>query len=190
MAKLTDNQLIVLSSAAAREDGIAVVPIKMNKAAASKVAASLVARKLMREARSKHCMPVWRVDENDRSSSLMITRAGRDAIGVEDDVAEKSPPASKVDSGLNRSAASERSGIATTVAPRAGTKQAQVIQMLSAKTGATLEALVDATGWLPHTTRAALTGLRKRGFSIERSRDGNGPSTYRITTGAQAAAGA
>jgi len=38
--------------------------------------------------------------------------------------------------------------------------------MLSRKSGATLEALVDATGWLPHTTRAALTGLRKRGYTV------------------------
>ena len=38
--------------------------------------------------------------------------------------------------------------------------------MLSRKAGATLEALVDATGWLPHTTRAALTGLRKRGYTV------------------------
>ena len=65
MAKLTDTQLIVLSKAAARDDGIAVVPNKMNKAAASKVAASLVARKLMREVRSKPGMPVWREDEDD-----------------------------------------------------------------------------------------------------------------------------
>ena len=92
MAKLTDTQLIVLSNAAARDDGIAVVPNKMNKAAASKVASSLVARKLAREVRSKHGMPVWREDEGDRSISLMITRAGRDAIGVVDEVAEKSPP--------------------------------------------------------------------------------------------------
>ena len=48
MAKLTDTQLIVLSAAAAREDGIAVVAAKMNRAAASKVGASLVMRKLMR----------------------------------------------------------------------------------------------------------------------------------------------
>ena len=26
--------------------------------------------------------------------------------------------------------------------------------------------LVAATGWLPHTTRAALTGLRKRGYAV------------------------
>src|SRR3954452_22077266 len=61
MAKLTDTQLIVLSKAAQCDDGAASVPDRMNKAAAAKVAASLVARKLMREVRAKPGMPVWRV---------------------------------------------------------------------------------------------------------------------------------
>ena len=50
MAKLSDTQLMVLSNAAAREDGAAVVPPKMNRAAAAKVGSALLARKLMREA--------------------------------------------------------------------------------------------------------------------------------------------
>jgi hypothetical protein len=83
MAKLTDSQLIVLSKAAASEDGAAVVPPKLNKAAAAKIGSSLIGRKLMREIRSKPGMPAWRKDENDRSMSLVITRAGRDAIGIE-----------------------------------------------------------------------------------------------------------
>jgi hypothetical protein len=37
MAKLTDTQLVVLSKAAAREDGAAIVPLRMNKAAAVKI---------------------------------------------------------------------------------------------------------------------------------------------------------
>ena len=84
MAKLTDNQLIVLSKAAARDDGVAVAPHGMGKAAAAKVGSSLVARKLMRESRSKPGMPVWREAEG-KNISLVITRAGRDAIGVGDD---------------------------------------------------------------------------------------------------------
>jgi hypothetical protein len=51
MAKLTDTQLIVLSKAAARDDGIASIPAGLNKAAAAKVATSLISRKLMREIR-------------------------------------------------------------------------------------------------------------------------------------------
>ena len=53
MLKLTDSQLIVLSKAAARDDGAAVAPQGMGKAAAAKVGSSLVARKLMREIRCK-----------------------------------------------------------------------------------------------------------------------------------------
>jgi hypothetical protein len=187
MTKLTDSQLVVLSSAAARDDGIAVIPNKMNKAAASKVAASLVARKLMREVRSKPDIPIWGKDEADRLISLKITRAGRDAIGVEGRIAENSPPASKVDSGSNPSAARGPSGVATAVAPRAGAKQAQVIQMLSAKTGASLESLVEATGWVPHTTGAALIGLRKSGYSVERIREESKSSLYRIVENPSAA---
>jgi len=58
MAKLTDVQLIVLSKAAAREDGLAILPPEMNRVAAAKVGSSLVARKLMRELKSKPGTPV------------------------------------------------------------------------------------------------------------------------------------
>ena len=45
--------------------------------------------------------------------------------------------------------------------------------LLRREGGATLAELVAATGWQPHTTRAALTGLRKKGHAIERgTRDG------------------
>ena len=71
MAKLSDTQLIVLSKAAARDDGLARVPEGLNRAAAAKVAASLVSRKLMREIRSKPDMPVWREDEEGRGTSLV-----------------------------------------------------------------------------------------------------------------------
>ena len=54
--------------------------------------------------------------------------------------------------------------------PAPATKTAAVIALLKRNTGATLAELVTATGWLPHTTRAALTGLRKKGFGVERSK--------------------
>jgi hypothetical protein len=47
-------------------------------------------------------------------------------------------------------------------------KTTAIIALLSRPDGATLAELIAATGWLPHTTRAALTGLRKRGHAIER----------------------
>jgi hypothetical protein len=81
MTKLTDTQLIVLSKAAQRDDGAANVPEKMNRTAAAKVAASLVACKLMKETTAKPGMPVWR-EEDGKKISLITTRAGRKAVGV------------------------------------------------------------------------------------------------------------
>lgn len=179
MAKLTDTQLIVLSKAAARDDGAAVIPDGMNKAASARVGSSLVARKLLREIRSKPYLPVWREDEQGRPMSLIITRAGRDAIGVDDGEGAAEPPAART---RGKPDASATNAFAT-AAPRQGSKQALLIEMLSCNKGATLDRLIEATGWLPHTTRAALTGLRKRGFSIERSRGDGESSVYRIVSG-------
>lgn len=52
-------------------------------------------------------------------------------------------------------------------------KSARVLAMLHRKEGATLAELVEATGWQPHTTRAVLTGLRKKGHGIERGKRGD-----------------
>lgn len=60
------------------------------------------------------------------------------------------------------------------------TKIGKVIALLEREDGATLDEMVEATGWLPHTTRAALTGLKKKGHTIERDRRGDA-SCYRIT---------
>jgi hypothetical protein len=43
-----------------------------------------------------------------------------------------------------------------------------VVALLKRADGATLAEMVEATGWLPHTTRAALTGLRKKGHAVDR----------------------
>src|SRR4051794_32184281 len=181
MAKLTDTQLIVLSKAAARDDGTAIMPEGLNKAAAVKVAASLVSRQLMREVRSKPNMPVWREDEEGRGTSLVITRQGREAIGIEHGESDSSNLSSAAeDTGVQRRQRSSQKRLNRIDEPRAGSKQAVIVTMLSRKSGATLEALVEATGWLPHTTRAALTGLRKRGYTVLLERQDSKPSLYRI----------
>lgn len=64
-------------------------------------------------------------------------------------------------------------------APATGSKTTAVVALLKREDGATLAELIAATGWLPHTTRAALTGLRKKGHVIERSRLGE-DTCYRI----------
>ena len=63
---------------------------------------------------------------------------------------------------------------------KAVTKQTLVLNLLTRAKGATLGDLVKATGWLPHTTRAMLTILRKKGHKVE-SDKADGVRTYRIT---------
>lgn len=57
----------------------------------------------------------------------------------------------------------------TTTALRV-TKTGKVIALLKREQGATIEEMMKATSWQPHTTRAALTGLKKKGHTIERDK--------------------
>lgn len=66
------------------------------------------------------------------------------------------------------------------------TKTGTIVSLMERKEGATLDDMTGATGWLPHTTRAALTGLRKRGHAIASTRV-DGVRTYRVLHTAEAA---
>ena len=71
------------------------------------------------------------------------------------------------------------------------TKTEKVRSMLARPLGARLDAICKATGWQPHSARAALSGLRKAGYTIEREAAGDGRgggSTYRITATPEAVA--
>lgn len=72
----------------------------------------------------------------------------------------------------------DSSASASSSRPRS--KQDQIIALLSRTEGATIDDLVSATGWLPHTVRAMLSGLRKKGHRIDRQKDGDAGSVYRI----------
>ena len=45
-------------------------------------------------------------------------------------------------------------------------KLGRVLNAVAATRGASLDELVELTGWQPHTARAALTRLRQRGFAV------------------------
>ena len=64
------------------------------------------------------------------------------------------------------------------VAQPAQSKSKRLISLIERDSGATLEEMVTLTGWLPHTTRAALTGLRKKGHVITSDKI-DGVRTYR-----------
>jgi hypothetical protein len=76
--------------------------------------------------------------------------------------------------------------MAIETAPRAPrqTKQARLLELIGRDGGATLEELTSAARWLPHTTRAAITGLRKRGHDVRRERV-DGVSRYMLGSGDQ-----
>jgi hypothetical protein len=51
--------------------------------------------------------------------------------------------------------------------PRTGTKQEAVLALLRRDEGTTIADIIDATGWLPHTVRGFLAGLKRKGMTVE-----------------------
>lgn len=77
----------------------------------------------------------------------------------------------------------------STSKPPRETKTAILCKLLSRKAGADLAALQSATGWQPHSVRAALSGLRKAGYTIVRADAAKprGGAVYRIASGPESA---
>ena len=73
---------------------------------------------------------------------------------------------------------SDRQAAAPVAASKAASKQQQLAALVVRDEGATLEQMIAATGWLPHTTRAALTGLKKKGYVVSSDKV-DGVRTYR-----------
>ena len=65
--------------------------------------------------------------------------------------------------------------------PAKTTKTDAVIRLLHRSSGATIAQIQKATGWQPHSVRAALTGLRKKGHDVQRDKNPKGVTVYRIT---------
>jgi Protein of unknown function (DUF3489) len=189
--KLTDTQIALLSAAAQREDRCLIAHRNLKGGPAQKVAAKLVDAGLAKEIKAKPGAPVWRQDERGgQSFALKLTAAGIRAVRADNRSASEDTSADDVERVEVASANSEvirqiTAEVPTTdgmrsSAPRDGTKLARVLGLLQRDCGASLEELTAATGWLPHTTRAALTGLRKRGCSVTIDRsDKERGSTYR-----------
>lgn len=66
--------------------------------------------------------------------------------------------------------------------PKPKTKKARLIELLNADEGVTVPDMAAALGWLPHTTRAALTGLKKDGITVQKlpPQDGSRSSRYTL----------
>ena len=73
-------------------------------------------------------------------------------------------------------------------AVRTESKKDRLIGMLSRDAGTTIAEISAALDWQPHTTRAAITGLRKSGHKVETAKpvDGGAGLIYRIAISAAA----
>jgi hypothetical protein len=135
----------------------------------------------LKEVRVKRGEPAWR-NEQEKPLGLQITKVGSAAIGIPDEGASGEEPAPEPKSPRAKKQApqSAKAGL-----PRAGSKQAKIIGLMKRKSGATLDEMVKATGWLPHTTRAALIGLRKKGYGLVKDQNAKGKTVYRIEDAAK-----
>ena len=60
------------------------------------------------------------------------------------------------------------------------TKADTILDLLQRPAGASIAELTKATGWQPHSVRAALTGLRKKEREVVRTKDKQGVTRYYI----------
>lgn len=61
-------------------------------------------------------------------------------------------------------------------------KLGQIHGLIATVGGATIDDLIASTGWQPHTIRAALSRLRRRGLPIVLATDAGGRKAYRLET--------
>lgn len=176
MTKLSDTQRVILSAAAQRDDhNILPLPGSLRGGAVTKVVGALLTRGFIAETVTDSQTKadaalnrVWRNDEDGRAILLHITDAGLTAIGIESEdphtvsrIADQAPSA---EAPPNSSAEAAPAPKART--PRTGTKQAKLIEMLRAEGGATIDEIVAATGWQPHTVRGAMSGALKKKLGL------------------------
>lgn len=144
--KLTDIHALILSAAATRPGGNLLPPPEGLGELSDQLRASyndLLRESFAAEIETGVSERVWCSDEG-KTYGLVLTEKGKVAA------TEQALPSRK-----------------------AVKKVDIVVNLLQREQGATLSELVDATGWLPHTTRAALTGLRKKGHVLNKTtRDG------------------
>jgi hypothetical protein len=106
----------------------------------------------------------------------VATAAAADGAVVHDK-SEQTGSRSKPSSGRTDVGAGRETGADQ---PPASTKRAKLIGMLERAEGASVTEIGQRLGWLPHTVRAAITGLRQSGRAVTRSKDADTRSVYRL----------
>ena len=194
--KFNDTQLVLLSAASQRDDHCLVPPTGPKRSQTQRAVAKLLEAGLVKEIRAKAGAPIWRRDEETgHTYALKLTAAGVKAIAVDETPPSQGEGERRVDHPVGVADPQPEPGsnpAATSTSPTAVRPESQWLRgaeprsqksshCCSVAMARRLAELVAATGWLPHTTRAALTGLRKRGYAIAIDRaDKPRGSVYRI----------
>jgi hypothetical protein len=168
MTRLTPTHHLLLAQGAQDREGLIDLPSGLRGAAAKAVVAKLMAAGLIAEV-FVPAERAWRNDEAGTPVGLTLTPSGRDAL----ERVSEAPAAAEVDESV----------VAAGV--RSNAKRAKVMEMLAWGGGASLDEITAATGWLPHSARAMLSGLRKAGHEVVREKR-EGVSRYRIPAGVNA----
>ncbi|SLN77033.1 DUF3489 domain-containing protein [Oceanibacterium hippocampi] len=183
MPRLTDTQLVILSTAAQRADRAILPPpksLRLNKGAVTSVLKSLIRKGLAEERPAAAGAGVWREEKDGSRLTLVIAEAGLAAIGV-----DAAKPADAPKTKVKATAKAPRTQAAkppANDAPRPGTKQALLVDLLKRKSGVTLDEAVEATGWQPHSVRGAISGTlhKKLGLSVSSEKVEGRGRVYRI----------
>jgi len=187
MPQLSDSQLVVLTAACQRPDRcVFPVTARLKGNAAGNVLKSLLNKGLIKEVRAKRDDTVWRHDEERGRTTLVATKAALDALGIDP---QETPPDEETESTSDvanspKTQDKAKSRASRTAAPRSrdNSKQAQLIAMLRRAKGATIDEIVKALDWQPHTVRGAIAGALKKklGLTIVSEKSEPRGRVYRI----------
>jgi hypothetical protein len=168
--KLTDTQRVVLAAAAARDSGL-VLPLpaslSANQGTHGIILKSLITRGLIAERSAQSGDTVWQQTDEFGRITLSITPAGLEAIGIAPSP-ETENPEGNVETGEGLPPQPALSGVSSGLGtgPRAGSKLAILIDLLSRSEGATIPDIMAALDWQAHSIRGAISGALKKKYGL------------------------